>query len=195
MSIITEYIYKFVEILQSIGLIGGFILVLIESIFPPIPLAVVIGINFLSFGALFGGIISWTATIVGCLASFLLFRTLFKHKVYFLFEKNKKLQKKVEHFMIKMGNIDFNALVVLLAIPFTPAFAVNIAGGLSNISFKKYFCALLISKISIVYFWGYVGSSFIESMKNPTKLIEVFALVFLAYLVSKIFEKVVKVEV
>ena len=50
-----------------------------------------------------------------------------------------------------MTNIDFNTLVVIIAIPFTPAFLVNIAAGLSNIPIKKYIFALLIGKPFMIY--------------------------------------------
>ncbi len=195
MDLLTSLIDKLVYFLQDLGMVGGFLLVLLESIFPVMPLAVFIAINCLSYGFWMGSIISWFATITGSMLSFILFRTLLKHKFYFLFKKSKKTQRNVEKFMNKMGNMDFNALVVLLAIPFTPAFAVNIAAGLSNMPYKKYLCALLISKISIIYFWGYVGSSFIDSITDPSKLIEVVGIVFLAYVGSKMFEKIVKVEV
>ena len=61
-------------------------------------------------------------------------------------------------------------------------------------SFRKYFFALLISKISIVYFWGYVGSNFIESITDFNKLMQIFGIVFLAYFASKLLEKVVKID-
>lgn len=195
MNFLTPLIDKITLFFQNFGIIGGFLLVLLESAFPVMPLAIFIAINCVSYGFWIGSIVSWFATITGSMLSFILFRTIFKHKFYFLFKKNKKLQNKVEQFMIKMGNMDFNALVVLLAIPFTPAFAVNIAAGLSNMPYKKYLCALLISKVSIIYFWGYVGTSFIESITDPTKLIEIVGIVFLAYLASKIFEKIIHVEV
>ena len=74
--------------------------------------------------------------------------------------------------------------------PFTPAFVVNIAAGLADVSFKKYLFALLISKIAIVYFWGYVGSNFLESITDINKLMQIFGIVFLAYFASKLLEKV-----
>jgi len=191
---ILLYFDEIIAILQQAGIIGGFLLVLLESIFPVMPLAVFIGMNCLSFGIITGSIISWLATCCGCIASFILFKTIFKDKFYTLFKKNKKLKKNVEIFMDKLKNIDFNGLVILLAIPFTPAFAVNIAAGLSDMPVRKYLFSILISKIAIVYFWGFVGNSLIESITNPEKLLEIAGIVFLAYLISKVLEKIVKVE-
>lgn len=191
MNTIINYI---VQLLQSLGLVGGFILVLLESAFPIMPLAIFIGLNSVSYGFLTGSIVSWCGCIAGSMLSFMLFKTVFKHKFYFLFKRNKKMQTKVGNFMTKIRDMDFNALVILLAIPFTPAFVVNIAAGLADVSFKKYLFALLISKIAIVYFWGYVGSNFLESITDINKLMQIFGIVFLAYFASKLLEKVIKIS-
>ena len=58
----------------------------------------------------------------------------------------------------------------------------NIAAGLTKMDFKKYFISLLIGKISLVYFWGFVGTSFIESISNPKILIKIFILLLITYI-------------
>lgn len=60
--------------------------------------------------------------------------------------------------------------------------------------FKKYFTALLIGKISLVYFWGFVGTSFIESMSNPIILIKIFTLLVITYIISVIVNKILKIK-
>jgi Uncharacterized conserved protein len=124
--------------------------------------------------------------------SFALFRTILKNFFNKIFKG--KLLKKIEKLYDKMTNIDFNALVIILAMPFTPAFVINIAAGLSGIKSRKYLFALLISKLVVVYFWGYVSSSFLESIKDPIILLKVVGLVLGAYIISKIIEKIFKVE-
>lgn len=181
-----------VNYLQSIGLVGGFLLVLLESAFPVLPLAVFIGFNVIAFGNIAGFIISYFATVAGCILSFTLFRYVIKNLGLRII--NQKTKEKIEKFMINMTNIDFNTLVVILAIPFTPAFIVNIAAGLSSIKMKKYFIALLISKTSIIFFWGYVGTNLIKGLKDPIIWLKVLGLVLITYIISKIVEKIVKVE-
>ena len=96
--------------------------------------------------------------------------------------------------MDRISNIDFNALVIILAMPFTPAFVINIAAGLSNIKLKKYSIALLISKISIIFFWGYIGTNLLESITSPIIIIKVIIITAIAYVISKIVEIIFKVE-
>ena len=91
--------------------------------------------------------------------------------------------------MKKIDNFKLQQLVVILAIPFTPAFAVNIAAGLSDMSLKKYLSALLIGKIFMVYFWGFVGLNLAECLTNPIALVKVAVLVLIAYIASTLVNK------
>ena len=91
-------------------------------------------------------------------------------------------------------NMSLTKITVILAIPFTPAFMMNIAAGLVNMNFKKFLIAILISKIFLVYFWGFVGTSLVESFQNPSSLITVVVMMLLAYGMSLIIKKVFKVN-
>ena len=46
-----------IDYIASVGLIGGFLIIVLESIIPIIPLSVFIGINVYNFGNVFGFII------------------------------------------------------------------------------------------------------------------------------------------
>ena len=73
MDNIALIINQIVEYMGSFGVIVGFLAVLVESFIPPIPLGVIVGINMLSFGNIVGFLVSYSATIVGCMLSFWLF--------------------------------------------------------------------------------------------------------------------------
>ena len=108
-----------------------------------------------------------------------------------------KIKKKgiiSEHTIEVITNLKFEQLATIIAIPFTPAFLVNIAAGLSRMSYKKFLGALLIGKVFLVYFWGFVGVSLIESIKNPIYLVRVGILLLIAYVISKIISKKFKIE-
>ena len=66
---------------------------------------------------------------------------------------------------------------------------VNIAAGLSNMPIKKYMTSLIIGKIFLVIFWGFIGTSLLQSLTNPTALIKIIILVSIAYVISKIISK------
>lgn len=180
--------------LQGMGVWGpivGCFFILIESMVPVLPLFVFITLNFLAFGNILGFIISWVFTCIGCFISFLLFRC----KVQtWLFKRIKKKGIISEHTIDVITNLKFEQLTTIIAIPFTPAFLVNIAAGLSKMSYKKFLGALLIGKVFLVYFWGFVGVSLIESIKNPIYLVRVGILLAIAYALSKIISKKFKIE-
>ena len=46
-----------------------------------------------------------------------------------------------------VSNINITGLVLLVALPFSPAFAINIACGLSKMPFKNFLIAILIGKL------------------------------------------------
>ena len=174
----------------SLGLIIGMLIIILESIIPVLPLAVFIAINMLVFGNAVGFIISWISTIIGCLLAFTLCRKGLSNKFYSKIKKDGKINKLME----KISNIKFSNLVIITALPFTPAFAVNIASGLSTISYKKFLAAILIAKISIIYFWGFIGTTFIESITNIKVLIELCLILLIAYIISKIVMKKFDIE-
>lgn len=186
------YLQIIVDYLLQVGLVGGFLLIVLESIIPALPLSAFIGLNIITFGKILGYVISYFGTIVGCMLSFITFRYILKNYLYKIFKEKTRI--KIEDLMKKMTNIDFNTLVVIIAIPFTPAFLVNIAAGLSNIPIKKYIFALLIGKPFMIYFWGYIGANLLESLKNPIILVKIIVIVLLAYLISKVVEKIINVE-
>ena len=173
-----------------IGIMFGMLIIILESMIPVLPLAVFIAVNMLVFGNSIGFIISWIATIIGCLLAF----TLCRKGLSIRFYKKIKEDGKVDKLMKKISKIKFTNLVFITALPFAPAFAINIASGLSKISYCKFIVAILISKLSIIYFWGFVGTTFIESITNVKILIELGLIILGAYIVSKIVMKKFNIE-
>lgn len=181
------------NILDSLGAFGPILacfLIVIESIIPILPLGVFVTLNFLTFGQIFGFIISLFFTIVGCLISFYIFRK----GVYNWFHKKIKNKEKIENLMIRFSHISLGSLAAIMAMPFTPAFLVNIAAGLSSMTKKKFITALCIGKCFMVYFWGYVGTSLIQSLKDPIIILRIIALVAIAYILSRAINKKLKID-
>ncbi len=195
MNILKEIDLMITTFLENIGILAPIIasiLMVIESIIPILPLALFITINFYYLGPLHGFIYSWILTCLGCFISFMIFR----NKVKFWFDNKyiKKNEGKLIKWMLVVNNLKFEQLVLLIAIPFTPAFLINIVAGVSSMSKKKFVVAILIGKIFLVYFWGFVGTSMIESFKNPTKLLQIIVLSLAAFIISKLINKKFGIE-
>lgn len=187
---LNELINNLLNLLGSWGALLGCVFILFESIIPMLPLSLFITLNFMTFGSIIGFIISWIFTVLGCMMSYYLFKSAVSEKRLSKFKENNTLKKVIN----VIENMNFTSLVTLIAIPFTPAFAVNIAAGICRVPKKKFLLALMLGKISLVYFWGFVGVGLIESLKNPSKLMGVVILIVIVYIISYILSKKLKIK-
>ena len=178
--------------LINCGPVLGFFLIIIESFIPPLPLGVFVALNCNAFGLILGILISWTATIIGCILSYLLFNKISTKIIYKL--SNKKTKERIERGKERIQKISFSGLVLIIALPFSPAFLINIIAGVSSISKRKFTAALLIGKISTIGFWGIIGKSFIESMTDINAIIYIAIALLIAYIISKIVSKKMNIE-
>ncbi len=192
MENIQLFVDELINYMISFGPTGGFLLLILEPFIPILPMGVVVGLNILSFGKVTGFILSYVANLLGCMLSFMIFRQFVKDKYIKWFSK--KNQKKIEYWMNKLTDIKVTTLAVLFAIPLTPGFLINIAAGLSDISYKKYLISLIIGKPAMLLFYGYITVSLVESLTNPIILVRVGVLILLTYIIGKIIEKIVKVD-
>lgn len=187
---LNELINNLLNLLGSWGALLGCVFILFESIIPMLPLSLFITLNFMTFGSIIGFIISWIFTVLGCMMSYYLFKSAVSEKRLSKFKENNTLKKVIN----VIENMNFTSLVTLIAITFTPAFAVNIAAGICRVPKRKFLLALMLGKISLVYFWGFVGVGLIESLKNPSKLIGVVILIVIVYIISYILSKKLKIK-
>ena len=192
MEIVNNFIEFSTNFISSGGFVFGFLLILIESLIPVLPLGVFIALNVNAFGIINGMILSWIATCLGCFLSYSLFFYLSNKFIYKLFSKGKK--KKLEKAVSKIKKISFPNLVLLIALPFTPAFLINIICGIATISRKKFIASILIGKVFIIIFWSYIGKSFIESMTDINTIIIISLMLIMAYVISKFVSKKMNIE-
>ena len=179
---IYEFIINSVNSSSFLGPVFACFLIFIESIIPVLPLFVFITVIFLKYGAIFGFILSWLFTILGCMSSYFLVKYL-ANKFFKL--DGPKLKKIIS--MIK--RVSFPELVTIIAIPFTPAFLINIAAGMAKMPTKKFILAIMIGKISLVLFWGFIGTSLVDSLNNPIIMLKIVIIVLSAYIISFIVNK------
>lgn len=189
-AVLDELVTSLLTLLGTWGAVLGCLFILVESILPVLPLSVFITLNFITFGNLLGFIISWLFTVIGCMISYFIFKKLVSEKKLTKFKDTKALGKVIN----VVQNMNYSSLVTLISIPFAPAFLINIAAGICRVDKKKYLGALLLGKIFLVYFWGYVGVSLIESLKNPIILIRVIVIVVIVYFGSKFLTKKLNVN-
>jgi uncharacterized membrane protein YdjX (TVP38/TMEM64 family) len=164
------------------GICFGFFLVFIECFIPILPLSVFIALNVNAFGLFTGILISWIATSLGSFLCYLFFSFIEKKMVTKIL--NKKLLMKVKRGIDTFQTISFSKLVLLITLPFTPAFLINIIGGLARIPKEKFLFALLIGKVFSTTFWGYIGKSLLASLTNIYAILFIAVTLIVAYAIS-----------
>ena len=173
----------------SIGYFGVIIsswIIIVESIIPIVPVGIFFALNCMILGKIPGLILSYLSTVIGCMLSYLLVNRFFKNR-FNRFLSSKKNGQKIINFV---NNATLTSLTVIMAIPFAPAFLINIAAGLSEkINRQAFLVALLIGKLFLVYFWGFIGLSLKDSLSNPVVLLKIGLMVLIAYLVSSIVNR------
>lgn len=182
------------QFIQSTGLLGVVLscfILIIESIIPVIPLLVFISINFIILGPVWGFILSWIFTVLGSLFSYYIFRKGLSKKITNITQKNEQVEKYIKI----LRNLSTGKMLLIIAMPFTPAFAVNIAAGLLKVDFKKYLTALLFGKISLVIYSAYIGTTFVEGFSNPIIFVYLAMLISGIYLLFLIIKKVFKLKI
>ena len=177
MDAIYDFIINLITTTGSLGMMLDCLLIVSESIIPALPLGLFITVLCVNYGYVIGFLISWIFTIIGCMISYYLFQTIFKGIV------DRKLRKYefANKLLTMIDKMTFSNLVLLISLPITPAFLVNIVAGVSNMKVNKFLPALMIGKISLVAFWGYVGTSLIEGLKNPKILIKVGIIIIIMW--------------
>ena len=185
-SNLYNLIINTIDALGIYGPILASILIVAESMIPVLPLFVFITINFIAFGNIIGFIISWLCTILGCMLSYSLVKNNFRKGILKFIKNDGLLDRCLKY----IQNLSLSKITVILSIPFTPAFMMNIAAGLANMDFKKFIIAIVISKIFIIIFWGFIGSSLLESLQNPKNIILILIMILIAYLISIIIKKI-----
>ena len=192
MELINSFVDWSTNFISDGGVLFGFFVVFLESFIPALPLSVFVALNVNAFGFFIGIFISWIATSLGSIICYSLYK-LFKEKLVILLPKRKYLHK-INSGIEKFKSIKFTQLVLILTLPFTPSFLINILGGLSGMSKEKFIIAVLIGKLFEIIFWGYIGMSLIDSLGDVKSLIYILSTLIIAYIISKVISKKLNIE-
>lgn len=189
-DVILYIVEKSIDLLEKFGFVSGFFLIVLESIVPVLPLGLFVAFNFSAYGMGPGFVLSYLSTIVGCIVAYYL-----SDKLFGMYVK-KKMDELIQFkkIVLMLKKIELPKLVLIMALPFSPAFLINIAAGIIKLDIKKFVASLFIAKVSIVYFWGLVGKSFIDSIGDFRTMVIICVSLIVSYILSKVVSKKLKIE-
>ncbi|MFA7744231.1 TVP38/TMEM64 family protein [Salinicoccus roseus] len=170
---------------EALGLIVGFLLAMAESLFAFLPLFAIVIININSYGFLLGFLASYSGTVIGSYLVFLLVRYLFRKPAQRYIEKHERLGRML-HFIDTRG---FSFLLILLSLPFTPSFAVNVIAALSNMKKTVYLSILIAAKAIMILLMSVVGYDITSFFTSPLQLTVSIIFLVVLYFFSKWYQK------
>ena len=199
MEFLTNFINSLQDILTGMGVLGvglACLLMFCDSIVPFMPISVLLTILFYVYGNFWGLVIGYVFTCLGCFVSYELcsrYLTKFIEKVIFP-RLGEKKRTGLEKLMKKISRFSASTLTIMMAIPFTPCSPLNVAAGIIKYDRKKFYVSVIASKWVMVYFWGYIGTSLLESINNPLVLVRVAIILVAAWGISKLLGKVMRFD-
>lgn len=165
------------------GPLYGISIAMLESFFPPLPLALFVTLNVMIFGPVFGYFYSWIGT---CLGSGIVYLVLTKYgrRRFSKIELKHQWMSNASHWVNVKGGL---AIFTLLCFPFTPSIAVAVLAALTGIKKRTYFKAFIFGKMIMIFILSTIGYNIHAAMEYPIRLIWALIIVVGVYLLGKKF--------
>ncbi len=172
-----------VERLRSLGpwtIAVSLILLVIETMVPPIPAAPILVANAVIYGVWVGVVISWAGSVLGALVNFWIARRFGRSYV----ERRMKAEhlERVDQISRENG---FQILLLARMFPLTPLDLLSYMAGLSSISFAKYFWATAIGLVPSVTVYTLLSHDLYRPQEYLWRVAPVVGVVVIAYVMYR----------
>lgn len=182
MSLFTEdNLEWFLEKFRSFGPLPGILLTFLKSFIPPLPTALIVGVNAAAYGFWPGFIYSWLGLVSGCLVTFLVVRKISSSRYLDKWASKPKVQKGMR-WIQRNG---FSYVFILGILPVGPFVAVNMAAGIARMHIQSYLLAVTLGKGIMVFSVSFVGANFADFLEQPLLLLGVLAVVIVLLWLSR----------
>jgi uncharacterized membrane protein YdjX (TVP38/TMEM64 family) len=180
-----DNIEHFLQGYRGLGPLLGILLPMLEAFLPFLPLIVFVLANAAAYGFLLGFLLSWAGTCIGSFAVFLFVRWMANKRLKNYLQKRKKLQS----MLAWIDRHGFGPVFFVLSIPFTPSSLINVVSGLSNISPKSFFLAVILGKMVMISIVTFIGTDWQNIVADPMRIIPIVVGITLFWIVGKVIEK------
>ncbi len=181
----ADKIIELVQHYKALGPLIGLFLTFIEAFLPFLPLFVFVIANADAYDLWFGFILSWTGTVTGSYAVFLIIRKYGRNR-YLQFLTNKARVQRLIKWVDRNG---FGPLFLLICFPFTPSALVNLVAGLSHMKKTHYLFTLMAGKLVMILTISFIGYDLKALLTQPIRTVIVVLIIVLLWIVGKVFEK------
>lgn len=176
-----DFYKQIIDSLGPFGFLIGILLTFIEAFIPPIPLAVLVTINVIGFGFVFGYALSYIGTVLGSYCVFLILERFDRKFMGKYIDKHPRFRSLL-NWIHEKGVFP---IFVLLTFPFTPSIIVAILAALADMDRKKYLMALVGGKLIMVFSLSFIGYNVGAFIQHPIRSSIFIFLTLLVTIVAK----------
>ncbi|UHA75012.1 TVP38/TMEM64 family protein [Paenibacillus sp. 481] len=152
---------------SELGPLPGILFPFIEAFLPFLPLIVFVMANAAAYGLGLGFLYSWIGCCAGAFAIFWLAR-LFGGRFGAYIQRKMPASQKLFKWMQEKG---FTPLFLLLCFPFVPSSIINVAAGISTISFRMFMIAVMAGKSVMIFMMAFIGHDWQGFITQPWRII------------------------
>jgi len=180
-----DNIENLLEGYRGFGPFLGIFLPALEAVFPFLPLIVFVLANAAAYGFVLGFLFSWIGTCLGSFIVFLFVRWIVNKR----FKLSLKKSKKIQSMMQWMDHHGFGLVFFILSIPFTPSSLINVVAGLSNISPRSFFLAVMLGKMVMIGIITLIGTDWQNIVSDPKRILPILIGIAIFWLIGRFIEK------
>ena len=168
---------------KDLGIIIPFLLTLIESFIPALPLIGIVTINIGAHGLFTGFFSSYFGNLIGSIIVFLFFRMIIKPRFLDKFYHGTRLLK-ILHWVENQNPF---LLFMISCLAFTPSSFINMSFGLSGYKKRQFFISIALGKFIMILSLSLFGHSLVQAQSQPFFiLLSLFIVVSISLLSKRI---------
>ncbi|WP_250676026.1 TVP38/TMEM64 family protein [Paraclostridium ghonii] len=157
----------------------GFIIIIVETFIPALPLAVIVGANTFVLGITLGFSISWIGSVLGSIVLFLISAKLSYS------ERIKRINnEKIEKFKRWVKKQGFSMMFIVYLCPFIPDFLITITAGISKMKLSNFVPGMALGKFIMFFVISYIGNDIKTFITDPLKIVSLMVLVLVFWLLG-----------
>lgn len=153
MALDQHGIEQFIHSYGSQAAVVSFLLMIFQAIAAPLPAFLITFANASLFGAFWGGVLSWSSSMVGAALCFYIARIMGRGVVEKL--TGKAVLNSVDDFFERYGK---HTILICRLLPFVPFDPVSYAAGLTSVRFRHFFIATGLGQLPATIVYSWVGS-------------------------------------
>ncbi|MGI1806438.1 TVP38/TMEM64 family protein [Exiguobacterium sp. TDN 0502] len=180
---LRDWIEQMIFFLQDLpgGAATGLIAPFLESLFPFLPLVLIISANAATYGFGMGVLVSWVGSMLGSLVVFACIRYLFRRPVTRWLEKHHTAQQWIE----RVRHMSPISLGFFFSLPFMPAFIITSISAMIQLSLRTYLIAAGAGRLIVVIIFSLIGKEWSTFLERPIRLVFLFLILLAIWGISR----------